>query len=299
MPPSSHDIEKLRQRVNNLRNNIFPSTTTYVINNTQNGKQGGQASVRRALLGAKRLPVVIKTFKDTDIYRREVYVHITAYLRLYGPHVDPVIDPIISMPIVLSGDSNRVMAQSLLPNARDLVDYSAEGPSQQDFKQLGPLIFDALSLLHAHGIIHGDICAENIVVYTSSASRGLRVAFIDFGMGFTAEDKPLSKDDLLQKARMLTCGNSRRIDPRSDFAWMYLDIDLGDSESYYAHWHTTIKFQIEYLSKLDGYTRELNMYKRYLTQIKELQLLRAFVDWQTIPDRTAQPEPPSKRLRTE
>lgn len=215
-------VTRLKERMRDLlTHNIFPKNTMYVVNTSQpRPSQGGQAAVNWARLGTSA--VIVKRFKERGVYEREFTVHAEAYIRLYGSTKGIPPFPIITAPIYLGDGTHFSTAQTLLPRARDLFNYVEEMHPPEAYTQLGPLIHNALRRLHWHGVIHGDISADNILVYETGADKP-RIAFIDFGMGqVTSDDRPLSESDLMRAAKSFSIPGTNRkfLSPKSDYVWM-------------------------------------------------------------------------------
>lgn len=83
-------------------------------------------------------------------------------------------------------DNSQIYVVTTFADQGDLFDWSADttspvGPARE--AQMRPLvlqIFEAVRLLHSHGIAHRDVCLENFVLATTGGVPAVKV--IDFGM---------------------------------------------------------------------------------------------------------------------
>lgn len=163
----SNALVALRDRMDAL-DLVFPTNRTLVRNASVPGISGLHGTATRGVLGTSQpRAVIIKNFKTRDAYEHEFLNHVEVFIRLYGNKGQHLpVYPIISTPIYLGDGNTPTAAQTLLPGARDLIAYFDENThSDEERDNLGRLLYDALIQLHAHGIAHGDIKADNIVVY--------------------------------------------------------------------------------------------------------------------------------------
>lgn len=231
-------IGRLRTRLRDLEldHAIFPNNRQFVRNVSIESIKGGQGTARFGVLGASKTAVVVKSFDQRAVYQREFLDHVEVFMRLYGRIGQPrPVHPIISTPIYLGLENRLNAAQTLLPGARDFVAYQDEEHAFDDTVRLGPLLHAALAELNEHGIIHGDISPDNIVVYQPPQEAHARIALIDFGMSTLLDDRPLSMEDLklaAQKRYYITTRTTRLFSPRCDYMWMYVSNNAFDR--YYA-----------------------------------------------------------------
>ncbi|MEM9166105.1 MAG: serine/threonine-protein kinase [Planctomycetota bacterium] len=167
---------------------------------------------RQLTSGSRQLRVAVKVFREASLGSGRHLEEAVRAASLEHPHVTRTID---------FGETDDGCAYIVMERADSSLARASATFSIEEVMRFGVQLCSGLALAHAHGLIHGDIKPDNILLYTADAGQPPVVKLADFGCAqdifphaglHSASDQPALYGNLAFMAPEVAQGASPRIE---------------------------------------------------------------------------------------